>query len=235
MNFSDAILAEQQHDIRQRNHEPSAKSQAVKKSPAFKAHIAIGDLIFLKSDGDKHTARDKYMVTDLEDDKVFAKKLVGFQFRSKVFVLKLSEVYKVPSAPPVSDLGLHHPMVKSNPYHSDPSDDDQTDTDDHDSVDTNVHPTQRQRFNVPVANYPILQPLSLPLEDTITTSPEVPNTTYSSPQVPTHYNTPQVPSKPDPVLTNYPNPPVPASDSPGQRRSSRATTQPKWLNDYVPK
>ena len=90
-------------------------------------------------------------------------------------------------------------------------------------------------FNVPVANYPILQPLSLPLEDTITTSPGVPNTTDFTPQVPTHYNTPKVPSKPDPVLTSYLNPPVPTLDSPGHRRSLRATTQPKWLSDYVPK
>ena len=62
LNFTDSILADKQYKQRQANHEPSSRSQAPKGKSAIPANVGIGDLIFLKCDGDKHLARDKYIV-----------------------------------------------------------------------------------------------------------------------------------------------------------------------------
>ena len=223
LNFSDSILAEQQHITRERNHIPSAISQATQKTPAVKAHITVGDLIFLKNDGDKHTARDKYIVTQLEDNKVFAKKLVGFQFRSRVYELKLSEVYKVPSAPS-PDISLHNPMVKSNPYCSDPSDDNQSDIDD---AEDHVNPSTPKPFQVPKVRYQI--PLREPLPpEIVLDDPPLEVLNAESPNVlsvlpPTNRDIV------NDILSDS------ADDSPGHRRSTRTSKRPSWLDDYVPK
>jgi hypothetical protein len=103
LNFDDSLLAADQKDIRERNHGPSSKCQAKRKVPAGKCNIRVGDLIFVKSDGNKHVARDKYIVTAKEDNYLFARKLVGAQFRSKSYKLRYSEIYPVPTKIP-SDL-----------------------------------------------------------------------------------------------------------------------------------
>ena len=38
-------------------------------------NVRIGDLVHVKSDGNKHTARDKYIVSEINTDYLFAKRL----------------------------------------------------------------------------------------------------------------------------------------------------------------
>ena len=97
LNIDDKTLATQKLSKRISNHVPISHSQAKLKVPASNSDVNVGDLIFVKSDGDKHTARDKYIVTSVESDHLRANKLVGSQFRSKSYKLNFSEVYPVPT------------------------------------------------------------------------------------------------------------------------------------------
>ncbi len=97
LNFSDKALSETQHQQRLDSHLPSARSHARTDKGPNHATVSLGDLIYIKSDGDKHTAREKHIVTAIEEDYLFAQKLTGFQFRSKPYKLKFSEVLKIPS------------------------------------------------------------------------------------------------------------------------------------------
>ena len=119
-NFTDSILADKQYKQRQANHEPSSRSQAPKGKSAIPANVGIGDLIFLRCDGDKHLARDKYIVTATEKDRLFAKKLAGSQFRSKTYELKYTEVFPAHVKHPMTVVGSY-PHVKEDPYASDDS------------------------------------------------------------------------------------------------------------------
>lgn len=105
LNFSDDVLAHRQFENRQDNHRSSALSQAPKGRHATRADVNVGDLVYIKSDGDKHTAREKYIVVQADWDHILAKKLKGSQFRSKLYKLRYSEVYPVPLpkyVPPVT-------------------------------------------------------------------------------------------------------------------------------------
>jgi len=61
LNFADSALAESQHNSRLANHLPSALSQSRSNHPPRTYDVKTGDLVYLKNEGDKHTARDTYM------------------------------------------------------------------------------------------------------------------------------------------------------------------------------
>jgi hypothetical protein len=111
LNFSDSDLASLQHDNRIANHGPSAVRQAPRGKPAVHANVSIGDLVYIKGDGDKHTARDKYIIT--------AKELVGSQFRAKTYKLKFTEVYPVPTKSVTFFESPTNPNISTDPYASD--------------------------------------------------------------------------------------------------------------------
>jgi len=118
LNFTDAHLAEEQHRLRVQNHEPSAHSKAPKGKPTCAADVSLGDLVYVKEDGNKHSVRDRYIVTACGPDFLTVHKLVGSQFRSREYKLKYSEVFPVPCASIPHLARLPH----SNPYDSDSSD-----------------------------------------------------------------------------------------------------------------
>jgi len=93
---SDEAMSTSLLEKRLNNHGPSALSQAPKGQHALPADVTTGDLIYVKADGDKHTARDKYIIVNTEWDHLLAKKLKGSQFRSKLYKLRYDEVYPVP-------------------------------------------------------------------------------------------------------------------------------------------
>ena len=124
LNISDSDLACEQHKLRLNNHIPSAKSQAPKGKTASRASVSCGDLVYLKCDGTKHTARDRYIVTSCTHDFVTVKKLVGSQFRSKEYKLKYSEIYCVPCA---ALTRTQVPHTRSSPYDSESSEDSNAD------------------------------------------------------------------------------------------------------------
>ena len=96
INIYDKILSSKQNTIRISNHLPSARSQAKVKQNVKNGNVRIGHLVYVKSVGNKNTARDKYIVSEINTDYLFAKRLVGSQFRNKSYKLKFSEIYPVP-------------------------------------------------------------------------------------------------------------------------------------------
>jgi hypothetical protein len=97
LDFSDLHLSEQQAQLRATNQQSSAKSKARGKPPAQNASIQVGSLVYIKSEGEKHKARERYLVTDVKDDSCTLQKFVKSQLRSQKYALKLSEVYPVQS------------------------------------------------------------------------------------------------------------------------------------------
>ena len=64
----DVILS--QNAVRKKNHLPSAKSKASGKLSPSTPPISIGDLVFLKCDKDKAKAKEKYLVTAIDNSKM---------------------------------------------------------------------------------------------------------------------------------------------------------------------
>ena len=81
--------------------------------------MKVGDLVFVKQDDNKHTTQEKYLVTALNQDHLWAKKLTGSHFRAKTYELKYCDVYFIPT----SQVPLC-PNKSSDPYASDTSSDD---------------------------------------------------------------------------------------------------------------
>ena len=62
----------------------------------------VGTYVFVqcKRDGNKHLAREIYIVTDTKPDYLVAQKLTQSQIRVKRYILKYDEVYVVPDSKP---------------------------------------------------------------------------------------------------------------------------------------
>ena len=100
IDFDDAVLGDTQRASRIQNHGPSARSKAPKGYKAVSPLFQPGDIVHLKDDGDKHCARDRYMVTGLDGDMVKVQKLLGSKFRSRIYPVKPQEIYLASSSSP---------------------------------------------------------------------------------------------------------------------------------------
>jgi hypothetical protein len=118
LNLNDVDLAQQQHDLRTQNHASSAQSKAPRGKTASKLHVTAGDLVYLKCDGTKHTARERYIVMSVDGAFATVKKLTGSQFRSKDYKVKACEMYSVPCT--ISS-DMSNKFRHSDPYSSDSS------------------------------------------------------------------------------------------------------------------
>ena len=83
------------------NHRYSAESKSKRGKEAEEPPVNIGDIVHIKTDGTKHTAREFYMVTDLHRDTKEAslQKFCGSQIRGKKYRVKLTNIYCVVSSP----------------------------------------------------------------------------------------------------------------------------------------
>ena len=101
LNITDKLLADDQHDHRVANHGPSAKCQSKVPIPAKRFDVSIGDLVYIKSEGDKHNSRHKYIVVAMDKDFLSVRKLIGSAFRSKLYKLRYTEIFPVPLQPDI--------------------------------------------------------------------------------------------------------------------------------------
>ena len=95
LDIDDLKLSEQQAQLRAANQAASAKHKACGRPPAKDAQVQIGSLVYIKSDGEKHRARDRFLVTDITGDSCIVQKFIKSQLRSQRYPLKLSEIYPV--------------------------------------------------------------------------------------------------------------------------------------------
>ncbi len=98
IDFTDLQLADAQKDLRAANQQYSSLSKANGGQPARNATVIPGSLVYIKSDGDKTKARERYLVVKVVGDSCTLQK-ISKSLRSKSYELKLCEVYPV-----VSDL-----------------------------------------------------------------------------------------------------------------------------------
>lgn len=97
--ISDRNIIIQQHESRIANHPYSVKSKSRLK-PVISDNsedVCIGDLVYLKSDKSKLSARGRYLVVSCDGEWCFVKKFSGNQLRSSSYKVKRSECYRVPT------------------------------------------------------------------------------------------------------------------------------------------
>ena len=92
LNTDDLQLSEQQAQLRVSNQTASAKSKAHGRPPAEEAMVSVGSLVYIKSDGNKHKARERFLVTDIKGDSCTVQKFTKSQFRSQKYQLKLCDL-----------------------------------------------------------------------------------------------------------------------------------------------
>ena len=95
LNTDDLKLSEQQAQLRISNQVASAKHKSHGRPAGENAAVSIGSLVYIKSDRDKHKARDRFLITNINEDSCTVQKFVKSQLRSQQYQLKLSEVYPV--------------------------------------------------------------------------------------------------------------------------------------------
>ena len=102
LNIPDNLLSDIQHNSRKDSHFPSAKSKSGGGPSASVCDVACGSLVYVKNDGDKHNPRERYLVTDVLEDRCIVQKLTN-TLRNVKYNLKLTEIFPVSSAVVVSD------------------------------------------------------------------------------------------------------------------------------------
>ena len=93
LNVHDANLSIEQETIRGENHLHSSRSKARGAPAAQNANITRGDLVFIKSEGDKNKSRDTYLVMDIQNTMAILQKLNGTKFQSRRYEVPLTNVF----------------------------------------------------------------------------------------------------------------------------------------------
>ena len=85
-----------QYNSRMHNHPHSQKSKAFGKPPRPTAKVNIGSLVFVHTDRNKISARQRYIVTSIDGNNVKLRKFTKALFGVKEYEAKLQEIYTVP-------------------------------------------------------------------------------------------------------------------------------------------
>ncbi len=96
-----------QSNRRHHNHQYSETSKGHNHPRAPAADIHVGDVVYLYNDNNKHTARQRYLVTNVEGAWCNIRKFAGAQLRNTSYRVKLSDCYKVSPSPQLGDVGLY--------------------------------------------------------------------------------------------------------------------------------
>ena len=117
----DRHLILSQNYSRQQNHASSAKSKTRGRTNRLSAAVSVSDLVFLKGDRDKLKAREKYVVVCIREDLYCElRKFTTSQFRSKLYLVPMSECYPVaPTVLALSPQGPIRGLLKPSPCDSD--------------------------------------------------------------------------------------------------------------------
>jgi len=103
LDVNDGILAAEQQSLRSRNQVYSAKSKARGGPEAKACEVKPGCLVYLKEDGDKTKARDRYLVVSSDSDGCIIQKITK-SLRNVKYKVKPSELY--PVTPTVNDANI---------------------------------------------------------------------------------------------------------------------------------
>ena len=93
--MNDLKLSEDQSVLRAANQQYSSHCKSKGNPPAQVANVVPGSLVYIKGDGDKTKARERFMVVEIKGNSCTLQKLYKSQIRSKPYHLKLTEIYPV--------------------------------------------------------------------------------------------------------------------------------------------
>ena len=94
-----------QQAARETNHPFSSTAKSRTKCNPPIIAVNIGDLVILKGERDKTQARDKYLVTRIENDHCFIRKFTQSQFRSKEYEVPMTQCHPLHPSVPVPPPG----------------------------------------------------------------------------------------------------------------------------------
>ena len=102
LSFQDGLLSRQQESFREQNHTHSSRSKANGALPAQAAAVTVGDLVFIKAEGNKNKSRDMYLIVGIVDSMASLQKLNGSKFLTKRYEVPLVDIFPavLPSSVP---------------------------------------------------------------------------------------------------------------------------------------
>jgi hypothetical protein len=95
LSMNDENLAKTQFEYRSANHEVSARTKVPFGITRTEFYPKPGTLVFIKDAGDKHSARDRYMVMKTDEHHAYVRKLTD-KFQSKLIPVKSHQIFSVP-------------------------------------------------------------------------------------------------------------------------------------------
>ena len=101
LSIDDCTLAEKQLQLRKHNHPHSAKSKSHGKPQAPLHNHQVGNLVYIKDEGSKNKARDRYIIVKIDNKYAFIQKF-GDKFMAKQYQVPLSQLFPA-SSPPVQE------------------------------------------------------------------------------------------------------------------------------------
>lgn len=116
LSFQDKQLILSKQTERESHHEASAKFKARGKNQKPLPIIKVGEVVYLFSDRSKLHTRDKYLVTEIDDDYAYVQKFSGSQYRGRIYKVKKSDIISVPHS---QDVEIEPDKSKSSPNETD--------------------------------------------------------------------------------------------------------------------
>ena len=117
----DADLIKAQHELRLKSHSVD-KTKHGRKPPSPPA-LKSGDLVYLRTEGNKSQARGRYVVISTEPPFCFVRKFTDTQFRKRTYKVKISDCFIASPDNTLSDLSYVNQRLRDSSSESDEDDD----------------------------------------------------------------------------------------------------------------
>ena len=96
VNDRDIITDKHLRSITNNKHSEQSKAKGAVSLP--NAQVKVGDLVYIYTDRNKHSARNRYLVTSIDDEWCHIRKFIGNTLRANTYKVKPCEIYKVPAS-----------------------------------------------------------------------------------------------------------------------------------------
>ena len=93
LKFKDSILRDQQQHIHSKNHSHSSKSKAHNATTVDSSKLMTGDLVLIKSEGNKFKSRNSYIVLEIRDYMATMQKITNGKFMSQCYQVPCHMLY----------------------------------------------------------------------------------------------------------------------------------------------
>ena len=114
LHADDVDLANAQKSLRDKNHEFSSKSKARGGKPPANACIDVGDLVYIKNEGDKFHSRPRYIVTSRSADLCTLKKMANGKIMAKPIEVPIQDLFKVSGHPSTHGTGRSQQRIDTD-------------------------------------------------------------------------------------------------------------------------